>query len=72
MLRARGRYLLMVDADGATNIRDLEKLMNELCRIERSDEEGHSFGISIGSRAHLQDGAVAKVSRDFHLVYKRF
>lgn len=54
MLRARGRYLLMVDADGATDIRELTKLMEAL----RSREaEGHGMGV--GSRAHMEKESIA-------------
>lgn len=31
MLHSRGELLLMLDADGATNVNDLEKLENEVC-----------------------------------------
>lgn len=57
MLRARGNYLLMVDADGATKASDLGRLMTEVKRIERND-----LGIAIGSRAHLQESSKANVS----------
>lgn len=68
MLVARGRLLLMADADGATSIRDLE-------RLERSLAGGRGGGparsgvygddgvhIAFGSRHHLQDEARAKRS----------
>jgi len=55
MLHARGDYLLMVDADGATRIQDLDNLERAIKKIERN---GH--GIAVGSRAHLQKNAVAK------------
>jgi len=55
MLHARGEYLLMLDADGATRIRDLDKLEEELLQIKNN--KGH--GVAVGSRAHLQDKAVA-------------
>jgi len=58
MMVARGKYLLMVDADGATKFSDLDKIEKEIHKIETT--KGH--GISIGSRAHLQDVAVAKRS----------
>ncbi len=58
-MHARGRYLLMVDADGATDIRDLEKLE---VRLEL-DARAHGFGAALGSRAHLEDAAVAQVRR---------
>jgi len=55
MLHARGEYLLMVDADGATRIQDLDKLDEQLKQTQK-----RGLGIAIGSRAHLQDKAVAK------------
>jgi len=58
MMIARGKYLLMVDADGATKFSDLERVEKELRKIETKD--GH--GIAIGSRAHLQGIAEAKRS----------
>ena len=57
MLRARGKYLLMVDADGATQISDLDRLESALSDAEAKD----SRVIVVGSRAHLQDDAVATV-----------
>jgi len=55
MLHARGSLLLMMDADGATNIEDLAKLEAELIKVSK---DGH--GIAVGSRAHLAEKAVAK------------
>jgi len=57
MLCARGQYLLMADADGATLFTDIQRLEVALQKIE-SD----GFGGSLGSRAHLQQEAVAKRS----------
>ena len=48
MLRARGRYLLMADADGATEFSDLERLERGMKLIEKD-----GFGVVVGSRAHL-------------------
>lgn len=45
----------MADADGATEIEELEKVEAALKKIEKNE-----LGIGIGSRAHLQDEAVAK------------
>lgn len=62
MQRARGKYLLFVDADGATHFPDLDKLllaMRELC----GDANWKTEAIAIGSRAHLEDEAIA--SRSF-------
>ena len=56
MLAGRGKYLLMVDADGATDISDLSRL---LVRMKKIEKNGH--GIVVGSRAHLVDNVVAKV-----------
>jgi len=52
---ARGQYLLMVDADGATKFADLDRLESSLKKAERDGQ-----GIALGSRAHLQAEAVAK------------
>mmetsp|Transcript_22142 Transcript_22142/g.39239 ORF Transcript_22142/g.39239 Transcript_22142/m.39239 type:complete len:325 (-) Transcript_22142:121-1095(-) len=57
MLHARGEYLLMVDADGATRMSDLDKLL-EAIRDIKHPETGH--GIVVGSRAHLEKKATAK------------
>ena len=56
MMRARGRYLLMADADGATASSELGALE---ARLQTIEHRGH--GIAVGSRAHLQDEAVARV-----------
>ncbi len=57
VLKARGKYILMVDADGATEINDLEKLEKEMIRMEG----GGGACVAIGSRAHLENSdSVAK------------
>lgn len=57
-LHARGRRLLMVDADGASKFSDLELLWKALDEI---DVDGH--GVAVGSRAHLVNtDAVVKAS----------
>lgn len=58
--RARGAYVLMADADGATAASDLGRLLTALRGIERG---GH--GIAVGSRAHLEaaEEGGAKASR---------
>ena len=56
MLHARGARLLMVDADGATRISDFDKLDERLNAVERN-----GFGVALGSRAHLEDNAIAQV-----------
>lgn len=60
MLHARGRRLLMVDADGASRFEDLEALWDEMDElVGLGDEE---LGVVVGSRAHLvKTDAVVKV-----------
>mmetsp|Transcript_14608 Transcript_14608/g.25875 ORF Transcript_14608/g.25875 Transcript_14608/m.25875 type:complete len:325 (-) Transcript_14608:111-1085(-) len=57
ILAARGRMLLMADADGATGIRDMERLEQA---FERHGADGTD--IVFGSRHHLRDDALAKRS----------
>ncbi|EGD73473.1 dolichyl-phosphate beta-glucosyltransferase [Salpingoeca rosetta] len=57
MLSARGRTLLMADADAATDIRDLPRLQNKLNDIQQGGN-----AVVVGSRAHLVDEAVASRS----------
>eukprot|EP01117_Protostelium_nocturnum_P020219 TRINITY_DN89_c0_g1_i1.p1 TRINITY_DN89_c0_g1~~TRINITY_DN89_c0_g1_i1.p1 ORF type:complete len:324 (+),score=75.24 TRINITY_DN89_c0_g1_i1:170-1141(+) len=54
---ARGDLILMADADGATKFSDYDRLESELKKITKN---GH--GATLGSRAHLQQEAVAKRS----------
>ena len=57
-MSARGGRILFLDADGATEIKDmsrLEKAINELTT------DYNVPAVAVGSRAHLQDEAVAKV-----------
>lgn len=57
-MHARGRRILMVDADGASQFSDLELLWKAIDQVELDGE-----GIAVGSRAHLVDTeAVVKVS----------
>ncbi|CAK9136233.1 unnamed protein product [Ilex paraguariensis] len=72
MLHSRGELLIMLDADGATKVNDLEKLENQIHAVV---EEEHRFGNSaandltlrisdvpiaaFGSRAHLEEKALA-------------
>jgi len=57
MMVSRGKYLLMVDADGATRFSDLARVEKGLKDIEKKD-----LGVVVGSRAHLEQQAVAKRS----------
>lgn len=58
MQSARGKQLLFADADGATKFADLDKLEVQMTRL-LTDSDWQKEAIVIGSRAHLQDEAVA-------------
>ena len=61
MLHARGRRLLMADADGASRFADVELLLGALDALAPMGTEA-SLGVAIGSRAHLiKTEAVVKV-----------
>jgi len=55
MMCARGKYLLMADADAATKFDELDKVEKEIKNIEKN-----GFGIAVGSRKHLQKLAEKK------------
>eukprot|EP00117_Sycon_ciliatum_P023703 scpid38482/ scgid20079/ Dolichyl-phosphate beta-glucosyltransferase; Asparagine-linked glycosylation protein 5 homolog len=57
MLSARGEILLFADADGATKVSDLIRLENAL---HKDAPQKTDMAISCGSRAHLQEAAVAE------------
>ncbi|KAJ8540375.1 hypothetical protein K7X08_030294 [Anisodus acutangulus] len=72
MLHSRGELLLMLDADGATRVDDLEKLENQINAVAKKgqqleDSTGRDSTIRIsdvpaaafGSRAHLEEKALA-------------
>lgn len=56
MQSARGKYLLFADADGATYFPDLDKLTKAM---QQQAPEWQTEAIVIGSRAHLEDEAIA-------------
>ena len=65
MLHARGRRLLMVDADGASRFEDLELLWSAMDEISPKGEAA----VVVGSRAHLvKTEAVVKVRSLSNLV----
>ncbi|KIV90998.1 hypothetical protein PV10_05592 [Exophiala mesophila] len=74
MRHARGQYVVFADADGASDITDLGKLIDSCLDI--ADERGR--GVAVGSRAHLVGSeAVVKRSKlrnflmhSFHLLLK--
>ncbi|GAB4831793.1 hypothetical protein Ancab_005805 [Ancistrocladus abbreviatus] len=72
MLHSRGELLLMLDADGATRVNDLEKLENQIRAVARKefhceDAAARDSNLRIsdipiaafGSRAHLEEKAIA-------------
>ncbi|PIN12344.1 Glycosyltransferase [Handroanthus impetiginosus] len=70
MLHSRGELLLMLDADGATKVSDLEKLENQIHAVavkERKSGDSSASDLRIsdvpiaafGSRAHLEEKALA-------------
>lgn len=59
ILSARGRHLLFADADGATKFSDYEKLDVTLRDLTKNWQED---AIVIGSRAHLEEEAIASRS----------
>ena len=60
MRHARGQYIVFIDADGASKIDDLSKLVSACKKAEDSD----SRAVAVGSRAHLVDSeAVVKRSK---------
>ncbi|XP_050212154.1 uncharacterized protein LOC126662272 isoform X2 [Mercurialis annua] len=74
MLHSRGELLLMLDADGATKVNDLEKLENQINAVAKKEfhlgdsaAPDSNFRISdipiaaFGSRAHLEEKALASV-----------
>lgn len=60
VLSSRGRRLLMADADGASKFADLLRLESALDDI--NGKKGNKAVIICGSRAHLQEEAVAERS----------
>lgn len=84
MLHSRGKLLLMLDADGATKIDDLEKLENQILAVAKREHQtcgDLSEGIAdipivaFGSRAHLEKKALATrkwyrnfLMKGFHVV----
>ena len=58
MKYTKGNYILFLDADGATEISDYQKLRKEMDAIKDEEED---VAITIGSRAHLISEEESKV-----------
>lgn len=74
VMRARGAQILFADADNATEIRDLAKLEAAL-ESARQQRGGRDGVVVCGSRAHLEEQAIAKrhplrnlLMHGFHLI----
>lgn len=84
MLCSRGQLLLMLDADGASKITDLEKLETEILESTRDQqgptkrnqicnvELGSVAVVAFGSRAHLEKQALATRSWYRNVLMKTF
>lgn len=60
-LCSRGQSVLLMDADGATTVSEVERLESELERVlGAGDVQSRSLGFILGSRAHLQETTAAK------------
>lgn len=55
MMVARGKYMLMADADGATQFPDIQQLEHKIESVQRDGQ-----GIAVGSRAHLEEADVVR------------
>ena len=69
MFSARGEYLLMVDADGATQFSDLDKVAASLKTLAA---DATVPGIAVGSRAHLEEDSIANRSLFRTILMKGF
>ncbi|KAG7400203.1 dolichyl-phosphate beta-glucosyltransferase [Phytophthora boehmeriae] len=72
VMRARGERILFADADNATEIRDYDKLALAMDQVHESGKTGV---VVCGSRAHLEEQAIAKrnplrnlLMHGFHLI----
>ena len=72
VMRARGEFVLFADADNATEIRDYDKLARVLEDVQSCGQNGV---VVCGSRAHLEEQAIAKrhplrnlLMHGFHLI----
>ena len=60
MFCSRGKKILFLDADGATRFSDLDNVEKGLDDLHKGK---NGMAVSVGSRAHLQEEAVAQVSK---------
>nr|CAG4648167.1 EOG090X0BIY [Moina brachiata]SVE93204.1 EOG090X0BIY [Moina brachiata] len=62
MLSSRGKQLLFADADGATTFKEIKKLQNALSDLTEGQSDEEALGLVCGSRAHLEEEAIASRS----------
>jgi len=63
IMRAGGKLILFLDADGATNIEDFEKLERQLgAKPFKGDQVQALKAVAVGSRAHLEEESIAQRS----------
>lgn len=67
VLASKGNFIIFADADGASKFSDIEKLENFLFQNKGSD-----LTIAIGSRAHMEEEAVASRSLFRTILMKGF
>lgn len=67
-LAARGDYILFADADGASKFSDIEKLENFM----EQNQDTSDLVVAIGSRAHMEEEAIASRSFFRTLLMKGF
>lgn len=53
MAVAQGKYILMVDADGATTFSEIDKVIAKMQEIINAKE--HPLAMVVGSRRHLEE-----------------
>ena len=58
MFVGRGRQLLFADADGASQFSDLSKLVSQMQKINKSND---NLAVVCGSRAYLEEESIAEV-----------
>jgi dolichyl-phosphate beta-glucosyltransferase len=65
MMHTRGKRCLMVDADGASQFEDIDRLWEEMDRLTVSKGDPAAAAVVVGSRAHLvKTEAVVKVRHE--------
>ncbi|TXG49783.1 hypothetical protein EZV62_025658 [Acer yangbiense] len=69
MLHARGELLLMLDADGATKVNDLEKLESQIHAVAKKDYH-HGDSAASDSRFRISDIPIAAFGSRAHLEVK--